>query len=145
MIYQISDINPKVFYLLIILFLFVILFLISDYSLMYLTGTSMDPVVKNHDIVLLHENPKPSEVEIGDNVLIPGEKFPILHKVKYKNNKEVITKGINRSYNDQPTKTRKVKAESVYVIHIPQILKEYITPYIMADSYEELEKIHSKS
>lgn len=127
---------------LLILIILSLIFIISNFvSVIYITGTSMEPKINHHDIIVLKDNPK--NMERGDNILIPDDRFPVFHKIVYINDTDVVTKGTNVSYRDEPTSVEKIIGKQIYVIETPKILKQHITPIVMADSYRELEKIHN--
>lgn len=133
--------NNKYRFVFIIVILFLILISSNFISIIYITGYSMEPEVDHHDIVILKN--EPDSIRIGDNILIPNERYPIFHKIVQINNKTVTTKGINVTYRDQPTKIKEIIGKQIYVIEVPRILKEHITPIVMADTYRELEKFNS--
>lgn len=116
-----------------------IIFISTQVSIFYITGYSMDPEVKHHDIVILMDEPQKQHIEVGENVMVEKDDYPLYHEVRRKNDDKLITKGINTTYKDNPSSYDRVIGEELFVIRTPKILKKYITPLIMANTYSELE------
>lgn len=110
----------------------------SLFSLIVITGDSMNPELHHHDIVVVIDNPQ--TIEVGDTIAVPsGRNFSMVHEVVAVSDSTVQTKGVNNSYKDPPKTRDEVRGKVIYSISLPDIVKNTVIEPLHPDTYEEIE------
>lgn len=109
------------------------------FSVMVITGDSMNPEFQHQDIVILEDNP--NTVQKDDVVAVPsGRGFAMVHKVAKTTQKTIQTKGTNNSYLDTPTPRDQIKGKVIYSISPPLLVKQTVIEVFYPSTYEKLEE-----
>lgn len=135
--------NRKASWTIVFSVIVLVTYIASPYYVMFIVGTSMEPEIEHHDILLASEAREP---DVGDSIDVQieddGLPYDIVHEVIRVNSTHVQTKGINRSHSDNPAEKGNVEGEIIHVFNPPGYLKSVYKPFI-PDTYEELEEQYS--